>query len=130
MYILSDLDFDPKMSQSVQGRPTIRPLIRSGKVWAVARTVDNIIGFPLTEAAPALPSLTASGPHAHHGSGPTEGEVHHLPATRPGYTKANDPNSRPPTHHIGIPSKSIAARILRRCVFSNTVNAKTTRTGI
>ena len=68
----------PQGARHGHGRPPYgRP---PGKVWAIARTVSNIFGWPLDEAE-ALPPLATSGPHASSSSGHIDDGAVQRPST-------------------------------------------------
>ena len=60
-----------------------------GGSWAIARGLGRMFGWPQSNAAPALPPLTASGLRARNEGGPCDGGVHRLVAPVPGRLPAN-----------------------------------------
>ena len=60
--------------------------------WAIARGLKSIFGWPPSQAAPALPPLTASGLRAQQESSYHAGGVHRLAASPSGQSTANASN--------------------------------------
>ena len=58
--------------------------------WAFARGLKSMFGWSPSQAAPALPPLTASGLRAHHESSQQAGGVHRPAASQPSPSTAND----------------------------------------
>ena len=70
-----------------QGRPPDGPPEEGS--WAFARGLKSMFGWSPSQAAPALPPLTASGLRAQQESSQHDGGVHRPAASPSGLTSAN-----------------------------------------
>ena len=78
----------PSEARHGHGRPPDGPPDEGS--WAFARGFRSLIGWPLQNAAPALPPLTSSGQQAPSEYGPLlDGGVHRLSVPDPAHTRAN-----------------------------------------
>ena len=78
----------PQDARHGQGRPPDGPPEEGS--WAFARGLKSMFGWSPSQAAPALPPLTASGLRAHHESSQQAGGVHRPAASQPSPSTAND----------------------------------------